>query len=344
MCSWKDSRSSPLNPETSTPHDHHSPRFPAHLIPMNESISVQQISKCYGSLAALTDVSLTVKPGERFGLIGPDGAGKTTLMRILCGLLKPDHGEFTIQGHHGIREVQTIKSIIGYMPQKFSLYPDLTVAENMQFFADLFGVIGNERKNRQDRLLKFSRLGSFIHRRASALSGGMKQKLALSCALIHTPHVLILDEPTTGVDPLSRREFWDILCELSDQDGASILVSTPYMDEALKCHRVAFLHHGRILATDDPAKIPDLYPNTIIEILSDDIPIHDIPIPKIPEIISVSPMGDRLRIAVREPQQSLKAIRDHLTQSGLDRAEVHMSAPRLEDVFIHLLGEIHDHV
>jgi ABC-2 type transport system ATP-binding protein len=190
------------------------------------AIRVDNVKKSYGDTVALSSVSLTVEAGEMFGLIGPDGAGKTTLMRILTSLIDPDEGEAWILGLPVRSQAPRVREIIGYMPQRFSLYADLTVSENMRFFADLFGVPAGERKRRTEELLDFSRLGDFVKRRAGALSGGMKQKLALSCALIHTPKVLVLDEPTTGVDPVSRRDFWEMLERLRAQ-GATILVSTP---------------------------------------------------------------------------------------------------------------------
>lgn len=204
-------------------------------------IEVRDLHKRYGATEAVRGLSLSVPGGTICGLIGPDGAGKTTTMRILCGLLRPDGGEASILGHDCARETRAIKDHLGYMPQRFSLYPDLTVAENLRFFADLFAVPRAERAAREVELMEFSRLAPFVGRRAGRLSGGMKQKLALCCTLIHTPQVLILDEPTTGVDPVSRREFWRILRDLAGR-GLALLVSTPYMDEAGMCDAVVLMH------------------------------------------------------------------------------------------------------
>ncbi len=309
---------------------------------MTAAVEIQNVSRKYGNITALKDVSLTINSGERFGLIGPDGAGKTTLIRILCGLLSPDSGRFSILGLDGRREIKTIKQHIGYMPQKFSLYPDLTVRENLQFFADLFGVRGSARREREERLLKFSRLGPFARRRAHALSGGMKQKLALSCALIHTPDILILDEPTTGVDPLSRREFWNIITDLSEHENTTVLVSTPYMDEAVRCHRVAFLNAGQILALDTPDKLPEILPFKILEISGETLKAQDVVLPDLPEIHSSRPLGDRVRLSVTNPESIRSILETHLDNQGIKNVELTLSSPTLEDVFVYFLESSHE--
>jgi ABC-2 type transport system ATP-binding protein len=206
----------------------------------------------YGALVALDRFSLSVDRGELFALVGPDGAGKTTMIRILCGLLDPDSGNVIIDNRDLSKEHEQIKPLLGYMPQQFSLYPDLSVEENLTFYAGLYGITGTVYRSKREQLYEFSNLKPFAGRRAGALSGGMKQKLALSCALIHDPRLLILDEPTTGVDPLSRRQFWEILRQLKSE-GVTILVSTPYMDEVARCDRAAFILGGRKLAEDTPA-------------------------------------------------------------------------------------------
>ena len=218
------------------------------------SIEARGLRKNYSGENALAGADLLVRKGELFGLIGADGAGKTTFLRILATLIDADGGEARVLSHDVKSGMAAIRGLIGYMPQRFSLYEDLSVQENMLFFADIFCVAPEERLERIERLLKFSRLSLFRDRRAGALSGGMKQKLALSCALIHTPELLILDEPTTGVDPLSRREFWSILKELN-QSGVTILTSTPYLDEAAFCDGIALFHRGRVLLSGAP---PDL--------------------------------------------------------------------------------------
>ncbi len=218
------------------------------------AIEISDFTKKYGAITAVDGVSLSVRQGELFGLIGPDGAGKTTTMRAVCTLLVPDSGAIRVQGLDASRDLVSIRAILGYMPQRFSLYQDLSVEQNLRFFADLFRVSAAERREREGQLYRFSRLDQFRKRKAGALSGGMKQKLALSCALIHTPQVLVLDEPTTGVDPVSRQEFWDILHSIQAQ-GTTILVSTAYLEEADKCDRVVLMHHGRVVVSGTPSDV-----------------------------------------------------------------------------------------
>jgi len=214
--------------------------------------------KKYGPTAALDGFSLAVASGSIFALVGPDGAGKTTLIRILCHLLDADSGTVNIDNRDISRHYEQIKPILGYMPQQFSLYPDLSVEENLTFYAGLYGLTGEAYRRKRDQLYEFSNLQPFAKRRAGALSGGMKQKLALSCALIHEPRLLILDEPTTGVDPLSRRQFWEILLQLK-REGVTMLVSTPYMDEVARCDRAAFIFQGRKLAEDTPSGLAEAF-------------------------------------------------------------------------------------
>lgn len=219
---------------------------------MNSLIDIRGLTKDYGRTSALREVTFSVPEGSIFGLIGPDGAGKTTLYRILATLLTPDRGTATVAGLDVVREFRQLRTLIGYMPERFSLYPDLTVDENLHFFASLFGV---KVRDHFDLIAPiFSQLARFPDRRAGALSGGMKQKLALSCALIHRPRILLLDEPTTGVDAVSRSEFWGMLATLREK-GITILVSTSYMDEAARCDRIALLHRGRILGIDTPTRL-----------------------------------------------------------------------------------------
>ncbi len=302
------------------------------------ALNLEGVTKRYRSLIALDGIDLKVVPGERFGLIGPDGAGKTTLMRILCGLLLPDAGTFSVLGFHGIKEIKAIKRRIGYMPQKFSLYPDLTVAENLRFFSNLFGVRGDARRTREERLLTFSRLGAFTGRRAGALSGGMKQKLALSCALMHTPELLILDEPTTGVDPLSRREFWSILRELSEKEGTTIIVSTPYMDEAEQCSRIAFMSKGKILALDRPDNFLRDYPHRLLTVTGEELPLLAEKLHDIPGVERCRRLGDQLRIIVSRPLEEVrKPLLRTLHEMGAAGIEIEPGKPVLEDVFVEML-------
>ena len=220
-------------------------------------ISVSHVSKSYGSVRALEDVSLTVSRGEIFGLIGPDGSGKSTLFRILATLLTPDQGKACVDGRDVCTDYKAIRREVGYMPGRFSLYPDLTVEENLNFFATVFHTTIQDHYEQIRDI--YEQIAPFRQRRAGALSGGMKQKLALCCALIHDPQVLFLDEPTTGVDPVSRQEFWQMLSRLQEK-GITILVSTPFMDEARKCHRIAFIQEGKIWGTDTPGSNPPPLP------------------------------------------------------------------------------------
>ena len=243
---------------------------------MEKSISINDVTKNYGSICALDNVSFEVEKGELLGLIGPDGAGKTTLFRILTTLLVPDSGTATVEGLDAIKDYKRIRSIVGYMPGRFSLYQDLSVEENLEFFASIFGV---DVKDNYDIIAPiYSQIEPFAKRRAGKLSGGMKQKLALSCALIHRPQVLFLDEPTTGVDAVSRSEFWDMLAGLK-QYGISILVSTPYMDEAGRCDRIALINEGKILKIDTPENIKDkgaTLEDTFIRLIQEENGKHDI--------------------------------------------------------------------
>lgn len=227
---------------------------------MNNGINIEGVSKAYGKVEALRDISLTVRPGELFGLIGPDGAGKTTLFRILTTLLLADQGKATVCGLDVVQEMMRIRQLVGYMPGRFSLYPDLSVEENLQFFATVFQTTVEENYD----LIRdiYVQIEPFRKRRAGKLSGGMKQKLALCCAMIHRPEVLFLDEPTTGVDPVSRVEFWDMLDQLKTQ-GITILVSTPYMDEASRCDRIALMRDGQLLTVGSPQQIRSSYTRSL---------------------------------------------------------------------------------
>jgi len=303
------------------------------------AIRVDNVRKSYGDTAALSSVSFSVEAGEMFGLIGPDGAGKTTLMRILTSLIDPDEGEISILGLSVRSEAPRVREIIGYMPQHFSLYADLTVAENMRFFADLFGVSVDERKRRTEELLDFSRLGDFVKRRAGALSGGMKQKLALSCALIHTPRVLVLDEPTTGVDPVSRRDFWEMLERLRAQ-GVTIVVSTPYMNEASLCRHLVFIHKGRILAAGNVDEISRLFKGTVFAVSGASLQAIAARLKGVvaPELVRI--LGDRLQvIALAEKRGEIEALLDAMKREGLVSGGIEEIAPGVEDSFVTLMRE-----
>lgn len=296
------------------------------------AVNVENLSKAYGKIQAVNAVSFSIRQGELFGLIGPDGAGKTTTMRILCGLLSFDAGQCQVLNFDVVKQLKAIKKIIGYMPQRFSLYPDLTVGENLRFFADLFQVKPRDREERLDRLLQFSKLAPFQKRRADQLSGGMKQKLALSCTLIHRPKLLILDEPTTGVDPISRREFWEILHELK-KEGVTILVSTPYMDEANQCDRVAMMHRGKILAVDAPQNIARLFSDHLLEIISDELIKVSNQLREFSEIKSVQIFGDKIHVTTKDVNHVIKMIRSKFP----DVKSIQKIEPGIEDTFIELM-------
>jgi len=231
---------------------------------MDAAIEFDNVKKRYGAVEALRGVSFAVAPGQMFGLIGPDGAGKTTAIRTICGLLHTDGGRVRVLGRDPVKDHRAITSIVGYLSQRFSLYGDLSIDENIAFFAEIHGV--SDYRGRRDRLLEMTQLTPFRSRLADQLSGGMKQKLALACTLVHEPKVILLDEPTTGVDPVSRREFWKLLSQFLAQ-GITIVMSTPYLDEAERCSRIVLLHEGRVLALDEPGALRSSLPGTLLEVL-----------------------------------------------------------------------------
>ena len=218
---------------------------------MSPAIATENLTRRFGNFAAVDHLNLAVTVGEIFGLVGPDGAGKTTVLRLLCGLIDPTEGFARVAGYDVVRATQSVKDSIGYMAQRFGLYQDLTVQENMDFYSDLFGIFGKERAELKHRLLRMTRMEPFYNRRAGLLSGGMKQKLSLMCTLLHRPKVLFLDEPTNGVDPVSRRDFWKILYQLH-KEGITIFMTTAYLDEAERCNRVGLMHQGRLIRCDAP--------------------------------------------------------------------------------------------
>jgi ABC-2 type transport system ATP-binding protein len=223
-------------------------------------VRVKDVSKKFGSLTAVSEVSFAVQSGEMCGLVGSDGAGKTSLLRMIATMIRPTAGSIHLQGLDVVHQKDKVKGLIGYMPQRFGLYQDLTVAENLDFFMDIYGISGDERRRRRERYLGFSNLLPFLDRRAGDLSGGMKQKLGLACVLVHQPRVLILDEPTNGVDPVSRQEFWEILAEMK-RESMTILVSTAYLDEGEKCDRLILMHNSRVLEVASPSEIQSGFPN-----------------------------------------------------------------------------------
>jgi ABC-2 type transport system ATP-binding protein len=293
-------------------------------------IQIENLTRKFGPLTAVDHMNLEVAEGEIFALVGPDGAGKTTTMRMLCGLMNPTEGKAIVAGHDVSRELEAVKDQIGYMAQRFGLYTDLTVAENMFFYSDLFGVIGREREDLTARLLKMTRMEPFQKRPAGKLSGGMKQKLALMCTLLHKPRILFLDEPTNGVDPVSRRDFWAILYGLV-RNGLTVFVSTAYLDEAERANRVAFMDHGRIIRCDTPAALRRSLQETCYQIRSSDNRGLREKLAKEPGVLTVEPSGADLHLFLNPQITSAETL---ASKTGFEFAEI---LPSLEDVFIALI-------
>jgi ABC-2 type transport system ATP-binding protein len=301
-------------------------------------LSLQNISRRFGSVTAVDGLSLDIEQGELFGLIGPDGAGKTTAMRLMLGIMRADSGEGRVGGFDLRREAESISTLTGYVSQRFSLYGELTVQENLELFADLYGVPQQDREPRLRRLMQFSRLDPFRDRMARNLSGGMRQKLALSCALIHTPKLLLLDEPTTGVDPLSRRDLWKLLFDLW-QEGVTIIVSTPYMDEAERCSRVGFLNRGRLIAAGRPDTLRSSFRGTILEVLAARrFQAREI-LRRSPEVVDVNLFGEGLHVTVSGAAAAAGTrLRAALEAAGVEVQGIRPVPPGIEDVFFQLTG------
>jgi ABC-2 type transport system ATP-binding protein len=307
---------------------------------MTRAVEVTGVVKRFDEVAALNDVSFTVDYGELFGIVGPDGAGKTTLFRILTTLIVPDAGSARVLGLDVVRDLWEIRSRVGYMPGRFSLYPDLSVIENLEFFASVFGT--TVEKGYELIAPVYRQIEPFRDRRAEALSGGMKQKLALSCALVHRPDILFLDEPTTGVDAVSRREFWDQLAVLK-KSGLTIVVSTPYMDEAIRCDRVALIQAGRILDVDRPAAISERYPLPLHAVTGGDRHRMLATLRAFPTAHAVFPFGEALhytdRRADADPNAIVAELAAYLHEHGHPDANVRPIAADIEDSFMHLMME-----
>ena len=300
-------------------------------------LSIHDVTRKFGSVTALDKLSIDVEEGEIFGLIGPDGAGKTTAIRIMLGILEATSGNGRVGSFDLFREPELISTLTGYVSQRFSLYGELTVQENLELFSDLYGVSEDDRAPRLARLMQFSRLEPFRDRLARNLSGGMRQKLALSCALIHTPKLLFLDEPTTGVDPLSRRDLWRLLFDLW-QEGVTIVVSTPYMDEAERCSRVGFLDHGKLIAVGRPEELRDRFRGIILEVLADQRFVAKDVLAGLKQVTGVNLFGDGLHVTMEEADSGTAEIhlRSALEAKGIKVQSVAKVAPSIEDVFFQL--------
>ena len=285
---------------------------------------------------AIRSLDLNIERGTLFGLIGPDGAGKSTVLRILATIIDATSGEVIISDFDVEKKPESVRGMIGYMPQNFSLYLDLSVIENLNFFADIQRIPADKRKAQIEKMLSFTRLKNFQHRRARNLSGGMKKKLALACALIHSPQLLILDEPSTGVDPVSRRELWDILAEVV-REGVTVITSTPYMDEAERCHSVAILYQGEMIASGAPAALRASLPFNIIEVKAKPRKATRNMISHLDGILDWRPVGDRFRLSVEKngTDQQVEAIRQNLDAADLDVRILRTALPSMEDVFIY---------
>lgn len=301
-------------------------------------IRLEGLTRRFGTLAAVDSLSFEVAPGELLGLVGPDGAGKTTTLRMLAAVLRPTSGAAWVNGISVAESPERVKHGTAYMSQRFGLYTDLTVLENLQFYADLYRVPRAERTRRLERLFQFSNLGPFRHRLAGQLSGGMKQKLGLSCALIHQPEVLLLDEPTFGVDPISRRDLWLIVHEMVGQ-GVTAVVSTSYMDEAERFDRVALIHRGRLLALDTPAGLQGALPGDVLEVRARPLDRARAELSSHPSARRVATFGDRLHVSVDSAAGAVPLVREALVRQGLKEVDVRAISPSLEDVFIDRIRE-----
>jgi len=302
------------------------------------AITAEGLTRRFGATVAVDRLTFRVDRGEIFALLGPDGAGKTTTLRMLCGALEPSAGQVAIEGIDLARDPEGVRERIGYMPQHFSLYADLTVTENLDFYADLFGVPPKARVERTARLLEFSGLTAFQGRLAEHLSGGMKQKLALACTLIHEPNVILLDEPTAGVDPVSRREFWRILYDLNRR-SVTILVSTTYMDEADRCTTVGLMYGGALIAVEDPAVMKRRMRGDVVEIVATPKVEARAVLKRSPEVLSETVVGDRFHVVVGDAATAIPVLTERLAGQGVRVKDARAVPPSLEDVFVSIISE-----
>ncbi len=299
------------------------------------AINISDLTKTFGDNVAVDHLNLDVYRGELFGLVGPDGAGKTTTMRLLASIMSPSSGSASVAGHSVLTEGELIREKIGYMSQKFGLYEDLTVIENILFYADIYDVPKQERHGRIERLLGFSNLAPFKDRLAGKLSGGMKQKLGLACALVHTPEVLFLDEPTNGVDPVSRRDFWKILYDLLNE-GVTIFVSTSYLDEAERCSRIGLMYRGKLLIKDEPRKVKEIINIPMVEIWCEDPRSAAEFAGAVSGVRKVNVYGDRLHVAL-EKKEAIRGVIDRLKSESVGVKDYREILPSIEDVFISMV-------
>ncbi len=299
-------------------------------------IQTTGLSRDFKKTRAVDALDLTINSGELFGLVGPDGAGKTTTLRLLAGLLNLSEGEATVAGYNLRKQSESIKNHIGYMAQQFSLYAELTVLENLRFFAEIYNVPRKEMAERTENLLQFARLTEFTDRRAGHLSGGMQKKLALACTLIHEPKILLLDEPTTGVDPISRREFWDILTNLH-LNGTTIIVSTPYMDEADRCSRVGLIYEGKLIICDTPRQIKAALPGEMVEFLTDEWQKAKTLVENLPGVLEAQTYGEALHLLVDDGKKRLKQVTKTLSKNGIKFRGARVAPVRMEEAFISLI-------
>ena len=299
-------------------------------------IQTENLTRTFKGVTAVNGLNLSVRRGEILGLVGPDGAGKTTTIRMLCAIMDPTEGSARVAGFDTVSQSEQIKRRIGYMAQRFNLYGDLSVMENLDFFADVFQVRGRERRERKERLLQFAQLTEFRKRRAAHLSGGMQKKLALACTLIHQPEIIFLDEPTTGVDPVSRREFWEILTELHLQ-GITIFISTPYMDEAERCSRVALIYQGRIVVCDEPERIKSQVVGDLAELRLSDLRSAEAVIASAEGVLEIQTYGDLLHVFVDDFSVRQTSLVDALQAAGIEVLALRQVRPRMEETFISLV-------